>query len=275
MKLGRRVIRHINFTLRRRIDGRWIKLPVLGGLKAGISGQRFLLDILKHFLPKLDGAIVDVGVNIGQTLCKVKLADPHQSYYGFEPNAACHAYVEQLVRINDWTNVSIFPCGLSDRTRMLHLHVSPDKGTDGFGSFLPCILPDGTRENHLSWAKPAAVFAYTEIAYLIEERIALLKIDVEGTELEVVRGMADVIHRDEPIVVIELIPDESLIGRHEETITLLQSLGYNLFSIGKQRNSCWSGLKPMRSYVTPDDLSMSDYLAIPRSKRSFLDDVPA
>ena len=62
MKLGRRVIRHINFTLPRRIDGRWIKLPVLGGLKAGISGQRFLLDILKHFLPKLDGAVVDVGV---------------------------------------------------------------------------------------------------------------------------------------------------------------------------------------------------------------------
>ena len=43
MKLGRRVIRHINFTLPRRIDGRWIKLPVLGGLIAGdLAAYRYL-----------------------------------------------------------------------------------------------------------------------------------------------------------------------------------------------------------------------------------------
>ena len=245
-----------------------------GGLKPGISGERFLLDILKHFLPKLDGAVVDVGVNIGQTLCKVKLADPNRRYYGFEPNAACHAYLEHLVCINDWTDVSILPCGLYDRTMMLRLHVSADRATDALGSFLPCILPDGRREKHLSWVKHAAVFTYAEIAYLIKERISLLKIDVEGTELEVVRGMAETIHRDEPIVVIELMPDESLIGRHEETVILLQSLDYNLFSIEKQRDKCWAGLKPMRSYVLPDDLSMSDYLAIPRSKRSLLNDMP-
>ena len=247
----------------------------MGGLKVGISGERFLLDILKHFLPKLDGAVVDVGVNIGQTLCKVKLADPNRRYYGFEPNAACHAYLEHLVRINAWTDVSIFPCGLSDRTTMLRLHVSADRATDGLGSFLPSILPDGKRENHLSWVKHAAVFTYSEVDNLVEERIALLKIDVEGTELEVVRGMAAAIQRDEPIVAIELIPDESLIERHEETVILLQSLNYSLFSIEKRRDESWAGLKPMRSYVLPDDLSLSDYLAIPRSKRSLLDDMPA
>ena len=94
MKFGRGAIRHVNFTLRRRVEGRRIKIPVIGGLKVGISGEKFLLHVLRLFLPKVDGAVVDVGMNLGQTLCKVKLVDPTRSYYGFEPNAACHAYLE-------------------------------------------------------------------------------------------------------------------------------------------------------------------------------------
>ena len=274
MRLGRRVTRHLNLTLRRRLGGRPIKIPVLGGLKTGISGETFLLDIVQHFLPRLDGAVVDVGVNLGQTLCKVKSVEPKQRYYGFEPNAACHSYLETLVRVNGWTDVSIFPWGLSDRTTMLRLHVPVDKVTGGSGSFLPAMLPDGRREIELSWGKFAAVFAYSEISHLIEEPIALLKIDVEGTELEVVQGMVGAIHRDQPIVVIELIPDESLVGRHEETVGLLQSAGYELYSIAKRSDRSWGGLRSMRSYELPEHISTSDYLAVPRTRRSLFDGAP-
>ena len=272
MKFGRGAIRHVNFTLRRRVEGRRIKIPVIGGLKVGISGEKFLLHVLRLFLPKVDGAVVDVGMNLGQTLCKVKLVDPTRSYYGFEPNAACHAYLERLVRVNSWSKVTIFPCGLSDRTSILRLHVSAHKPTDALGSFLPSL---GQRpEVDPNWAKHAVVFCFSELAYLIGERIAFLKIDVEGSELEVLRGMAETIRRDEPIVAVELMPDRPLVGRHEETVTLLRSLEYDLFSVEKQSNNRWAGLKPMPSYVFPVDPLTTDYLAVPRSKLSLLDDVP-
>ena len=274
MKLGRGTLRGINCTIRRRVDGRWIQLPVLGGLKVGISGERFLYDILKHFLPKLDGTVIDVGVNLGQTLCKVKLVDPKRSYYGFEPNASCHAYLDHLVRANAWSDVLIFPFGLSDQASILRFHLPPDAPTAGTGSFLPSLLPDGRREIALSSIKHAAVFSYSEVAGLIDERIAFLKIDVEGTELKVVRGMAEAIGRDEPIVALELIPDETLAGLHEQTMMQLQSLGYALFAIKRQSNKRWAGLEPIHEYTLPDNRSIADYLAIPQDKLSLLAGAP-
>jgi len=269
MKFGRGVIRRFNFTLRRRVEGRRIKIPVVGGLKVGVSGEKFLLDILKLVLPKLEGAVVDVGVNLGQTLCKIKLVDTTRRYYGFEPNAACHAYLETLVRVNDWPNVTLFPCGLSDRTSILRLHVSAQDATDGLGSFLPSMeqRPEGV----LNDAKCAVAFRFAELAQLIEQRIAFLKIDVEGSELEVVRGMAATIRRDEPLVAIELMPDRTLVGRHEQTVALLQSLEYDVFCIKKDDDNRWAGLQPMSSYVFTIAASMTDYLAIPRSKPALLD----
>lgn len=265
-------MRRLNFTLRRCVAGQNINVPVLGGLKAGLSGERFLFDILRRLLPKIDGCVIDVGTNLGQTLCKVKLVDPGRSYYGFEPNAACHAYLDRLVQVNDWRDVTIFPFGLSNHTAILCLHVPTNKPTAGRASFLPSILPGGKREGDLSRRKHAVVFSYAETANLIPERIGFLKIDVEGMELEVLRGIADTISRDEPVVAIELVPDASRAGRREETVRLLRSLGYEVFAIEKGKHHCLAGLTAIVEYAPPDDPSITDYIAIPKSKRPLLDD---
>ncbi len=69
------------------------------------------------------------------------------------------------------------------------------------------------------------------------------------------------------------MPDRTLVGRHEQTVALLQSLEYDLFCVKKHSNNRWAGLQPMPSYVFPVAPSMTDYLAIPRSKPSLLDGV--
>ncbi len=85
--------------------------------------------------------------------------------------------------------------------------------------------------------------------------------------------MVETIRKDEPIVAIELMSDRARIGRHEQTVALLQSLEYDLFCVEKRSNNHWGGLQPMPSYAFPADSSMTDYLAIPRSKQSLLADV--
>ena len=242
-------------------------VPALGGVKAGLSGEQFLLDVLEHFLPKVHGAFVDVGANIGQTLCKVKLADPARAYYGFEPNASCHTYLEELVRINRWRSVHLFPCGLGDRAVILPMHVRDDRATDSKGS----ILPDARPELDLARKKMACFFAFDDIADVIDEAIAFVKIDVEGAELEAVRGFVESLRRDQPVVVIELMPVESLRERHAQTIELLQSLGYDVFVIDKNECNEWSGCRPVPSVETGGEESASDYLAIPHAKVSMLD----
>ena len=72
---------------------------------------------------------------------------------------------------------------------MNRLHVSSNKPIDGFGSFLPSFMSDGKREVALNRVKYAPVFCYSDLEELIAEPVALVKIDVEGWELEVIRGM--------------------------------------------------------------------------------------
>lgn len=266
MRFGNRIARYFNFTLPRSINGQRIKLPVIGGFKVGIRGELFLLDIFDFILPKLDGAVLDVGVNVGQTLVKVKLAKPDQRYYGFEPNPNCFAYLESLVQANEWGDVTFFPFGLSNQTSILSLHVSSEKPTDSMGSFLPKARP----ELIMNRVRHVAVFEFAKIDPLIKERIGLLKIDVEGYELEVVRGFAEAIRRDKPVIVFEMLPIQSLATRHEQTVEMLQSFGYRVFLIAKHENRHWAGLQVIDTFTCPTEAKQSDYLAVSEDRQDLL-----
>ena len=53
--------------------------------------------MLENLLKKKNGAYLDIGVNIGQTLMKLKSVNPKIEYIGFEPNATCVHYVNKLI----------------------------------------------------------------------------------------------------------------------------------------------------------------------------------
>lgn len=266
VKVGRGILRRVNFTLRRRVDGRHIRVPVIAGVKVGLSGEPFLLDILKSFLPQLHGAFVDVGANLGQTLCKVELASPGRCYYGFEPNSACQAYLEALVSSNGWSNVSLFPCGLANRAAVLPLHVSSHRPTDGRASLFPDVRP----ELDLTASKYAAFVAFSDVAHLLSGPLAIVKIDVEGAEPDVLQSMADVIQCQLPIIVLEMMPVPRLEEQHRHTVELLRSFGYDVFGVLKSAEERWVGLEPVETYSAAVQQRRSDYLAVPRSRLSEL-----
>lgn len=267
MKFGQSVTKLFNFTYPRRVDGSWIKVPVLGGLKLGIRGELFLLEILKQLLPHLDGAVLDIGANVGQTLAKIKLAESNRRYYGFEPNASCFAYLERLVADNGWNDVTLFPFGLSDGTEILALQVADDLATDGRGTFVANIRSDSVATH----TKHAVVVDFAAIDHLIEDKIALIKVDVEGAELDVLIGLHDRFTRDRPVLCIEMLPIESLIDRHIESVELLQSLDYEVYVVMKHPNKRLAGLRSISHYECFDDAWCSDFVAVHNNSLSLLD----
>jgi len=48
-----------------------------------------MIDLLKKILLLKDGVFIDIGMNLGQTLIKLKCVDPNIRYFGFEPNPGC------------------------------------------------------------------------------------------------------------------------------------------------------------------------------------------
>ncbi len=63
------------------------------------------------------------------------------------------------------------------------------------------------------------VFCLTIDSLDISHPVSLIKIDVEGHEFEVIKGMANLLERDKPVLIIE--------GSRSEVDKLLKGLGYS------------------------------------------------
>ena len=228
-------------------------------MKAGIRGELFLFDLLDALLPHLDGAVLDIGANVGQTLAKIKLADPERAYFGFEPNAACFYYLENLVQANAWRNVELFPIGLSNRTSILKLHTFLDIPTDSLATFHPDLPPRPAAKR----VRYASVFSLNDIDALTGEKIAVAKIDVEGREFEALEGMSACILRDRPVVIVELMQTPELETQHRQSVQLLRSYDYRVFIIQRDRSRHWAGLDPVTDYAYTTNSGCDNYLAVP------------
>ncbi|HEU4629036.1 MAG TPA: FkbM family methyltransferase [Gemmatimonadaceae bacterium] len=152
------------------------------------------------------GAVVDVGVNLGVYVIATALASPAIRYVGFEANAACVAYALQLIRHNALTAHTVLPIGLGDHTGTLAFQIADTHNVSGTAV--------------LGFRPPAATGFRTTIcvgrgdallASLELEAISLVKIDVEGGELEVVRGLDETIRRHRPAMLVEVLPYQHLL----------------------------------------------------------------
>ena len=104
-KLIKQLYWKINFQYNFKLNGTSLKGLKIYQAKTENYDEVWMGQMLKILLSVNDYAFMDVGVNIGQTLCQVKSIDNKRIYYGFEPNPACNMFVEELIRINKFSNV--------------------------------------------------------------------------------------------------------------------------------------------------------------------------
>ena len=85
--------------------------------------ESYLDDIYESILCLRQGAFVDVGVNVGQTLMKILKIAPDRRYVGFEPQLAPSFVVENFMIENNLRNHIILPIGLSNKYGLVKLRV--------------------------------------------------------------------------------------------------------------------------------------------------------
>jgi FkbM family methyltransferase len=233
---GGRLLERVNFTIDIAVNGARVGIPVIGGLGTEHLNEAELwlnrtLDVL---LKSSRGAFVDVGVNLGQTLLKVKTLRPDVPYVGFEPNPTCVTYVRRLIAANGWSSCTLAPVGLSDRSDVLSLF-----SRDAVDSSATVVK--GFRLGQDEWSEsPVTVIPGDQaLASLRIGPIGIIKIDVEGAELEVVRGLEATLREHHPYVLCEVLP---IFGendprwafrkpRQDEFLGLMHGAGYTLFRL--------------------------------------------
>lgn len=182
---------------------------------------------LKQFNPKEDQVLVDIGSNRGESICSMLLASNlSNKIVGFEPNKL--VFDKLIRRFGKDKKVILHNVGLGSTKEKLNLFIPFYRNWmfDGLSSF----NINEARE----WLK-TRLWNFKEVKLSIKEvpcqietldsynlRPCFIKIDVQGFELEVLRGAKETITEYKPVLLIESIT--------EEVIDFLKPIGYDFYS---------------------------------------------
>ncbi|MCB0489352.1 MAG: FkbM family methyltransferase [Cyclobacteriaceae bacterium] len=233
-KLG--LLRFLNFEAPNKVNEVTFLIPLQGGVGGDnlFEKEIWMNLILKRILSlKLNSTFVDVGVNLGQTLLKVKSLSTEIPYVGFEPNAVCVAYIEKLVKVNSLRHVTILPVGISDFDGQSVLYHALDNRTDSSAS----IVREFRDVSNLA-QKVIVTFSSNLLSFIGNSTLGVIKIDVEGAELEVIRNLKPFVERDRPFIICEILPVYSndntfRLDRQKQLIDIITSLNYQIHRISK------------------------------------------
>ncbi len=139
--------------------------------------------------------VLDIGANIGYfTLLASELVGIGGKVFAFEASPQIMQLLETNVRLNSAGNIVLHEKAVSDRCGVVDFHTS---SIDNLGL---------SSMRHLEEAATKAEVPSVTIDSIMTElpTIRLVKIDVEGAEFLVLKGMSRLIERDKPYIILEL-----------------------------------------------------------------------
>jgi FkbM family methyltransferase len=175
---------------------------------------------------------VDVGANIGYfSVLASKLVGPEGHVVAIEASEAFNKRVRQNAQLNDCDNIRIAHAAVSDKRQTLTFILSSNKNM-GANSIVPW---DGPVESQFEIeAQPLPEILDTdEIA-----KARVIKVDVEGAEGSVVRGMAPLLDqlRPDAEITVEVTPErmEQLGDSVEELLDTMREHGFHVYRLANE-----------------------------------------
>lgn len=269
-KLGLLKFLNLRFTIK--FNNHKFYIPVIKGTGAGnLYGTEPWMIKLFEKITRADikGAYYDVGVNVGQTLIKLKSVKPDIEYVGFEPNPVCVFYCRELISSNNFENTMLFPVGISDENTVFSLSHYSEDDTDSAASMVENFRP--SQKVYKKEFIPC--FRIDTILYKYPlSPVAILKIDVEGAEKEVLESFENLIERDRPLIQLEILPvydvgNTARLSRQNAIEALVKRNNYTIFRIIKTKDDDLSHLVELETIGIHSDLNLCEYILVHGSKK--------
>jgi len=245
------------------INKKKIIIPLIGGQGyANLNlSEPWMTNTLQCLRPLFNGNFIDVGVNLGQTLVKAHTVFDHVNYIGFEPNPSCVNYAQELIRLNGLENYTIFPIGVAAKTEVLKLNFFAADKSDSSATIIEHFK--SSKEDHYIYVP---VFDFHAISHFLpQQSSSILKIDVEGAELDVLLGLSDWIKAFHPLILVEILPvyseeNQSRLNRQIRIEELLQIWDYKIARIKKNSAISLQTIEKIGIHSVIEDC---DYLLYP------------
>jgi len=179
-----------------------LRVPLVGGIGLGninFIEQQFQVVLKTACAMRPNGLIVDVGANIGKFLLNLIAIDRNVPYIGFEPLLGGAAYIRRLMIDNQLSDHSVVPVALGERCGSATIrfgHESDESAT----------LTNKTRPPSMYSLQQLVATSTADIQLADIPALSLIKIDVEGTEVSVLRGMTASLELHRPPIFMEVMP---------------------------------------------------------------------
>ena len=176
-----------------------------------------------------DGIFYDIGGNVGYYALMANRFIDTGKIYSFEPLPFLRSIFEQHIELNkrhvQHSNINILPFAISDHEK--EVSFSNDINQRDGNTYI-------TSSENFTRAKDSITVKCYSIDELLQQGYAapdIIKIDVEGAELDVLNGAINTLKQYKPYILLAT-HDCHLPGVKDQCLHILQSLGYTVKHTG-------------------------------------------
>jgi len=207
-----------------------------------------------HRILKPGDVFIDVGSYHGWfALAASAVVGKSALVLAFEPNSHAYSILVRNVALNGSQNVRAFNLALSSTNGKVWLYKGPDDESSSALTF----VPGGIGREQVDARRLDDILAELGI-----DSVALMKLDVEGSEAAVLRGAMSMLSQSRPILVFELYPvvTQRLEVSPRDAWDLLSSIGYAFFRVSDRV------LTPLPAFPMVPEGTFLNVVAIPNDQ---------
>lgn len=184
-------------------------------------------------LCKPNHTVLDIGTNIGSTLLQfANKIGRNGKVYGFEPDPTNYKACINNISLNDFHNLEVANIGLGDEKGSFNLVVDTETNRGGNR-----ISFDNENQKTSTTIQVERLDDWVINKYI--NHVDLIKIDVEGFEMNVLKGAEETLKKYKPILFVELDNDnlKQVGSSAKELVSFLENLNYSITSAEEKKVS--------------------------------------
>jgi FkbM family methyltransferase len=178
-----------------------------------------------------EDVFLDTGANIGYFSLLAAAKKPGAKIFAFEPSSLAFEKLKQHIRENNFQNIMAIQAAAGDDESEADLFLSAPENS-GMSSL-------AKPENYMGRHEKVSVIRIDDWFHQVRlKKISVVKIDVEGFELAVLKGMQKVIQDFQPLIISEINQQTlSAFGCNPQDIfTFMGKQGYEKFVLTERGN---------------------------------------
>ena len=166
--------------------------------------------------------ILDIGANTGIYSFIANAINSNAKIFAFEPVKRTAAVFMKNLSLNKYNNIKLYEVAVSNSNGLATFY-----DVDSESQYSATLNKEMLSNIENKVVYEVEVLKLDSCEEIFKNKIDLIKIDVEMHEPEAIEGMIEIIQRDKPSILMEVLNDEIA----NKLVLLFQGLGYQYYSI--------------------------------------------